>query len=108
MVKFELAEVVQGSGSSIGKWVILGKARASLLSEKDKVIKVLADVVLDHDRAAGRTFGYLTLNGTQILDVALSGEGAVLNSPQTFIFSFGGFNPRFVEHLPSDFPCWPG
>ena len=104
LVKFELAVVVQGSGFSIGKWVILGKARASLPSEKDKVIKVLADVILDHDRAAQRTFGYLTLNGTQILDAALSGEGAVLSNPQTFIFSLGGFNPRFVEQLPSDFP----
>ncbi|MGZ4525402.1 MAG: DUF6603 domain-containing protein [Mycobacterium sp.] len=104
LVKFELAVVVQGSGWSIGKWVVLGKARASLPSEKDKVVKVQADVILDHDNAAHRTFGYLTLNGTQILDAALSGEGAVLRNPQTFLFSLGGFNPRFVEQLPSDFP----
>jgi hypothetical protein len=104
LVRFELAVIVQGAGLSIGKWVILGKARASLPSEKDKVIKVLADVILDHDNVAHRTFGYLTLNGTQILDAALSGEGALLRNPQTFLFSLGGFNPRFVEQLPSDFP----
>jgi hypothetical protein len=100
----ELAVIYQ-SGHT--RWVVLGKGRAFAPTEKNPILKVIVDFVGDYDGAAKRAFAYLSLNGTKLADITISGEAALLcewSTPGTFVLSIGGFNTRYQPLVPSEFP----
>jgi hypothetical protein len=89
------------------RWVVLGKGRAFAPTEKNPILKVMVDFVGDYDGGAKRAFAYLSLNGTKLADITISGEAALLcewSTPSTFLLSIGGFNTRYQPLVPSDFP----
>lgn len=105
LIRIEVAVIVTLPGFS--KWVLLGKVRAFCPTEDNPVLKVIVDLVGDYDGAAKRAFAYLTLNGTKLAELTLSGEAAMLwtwGDNGTFLISFGGFNERYLPLVPPIFP----
>jgi hypothetical protein len=100
----ELAVIYQAGNT---RWVVLGKGRAFAPTEKNPILKVIVDFVGDYDGGAKRAFAYLSLNGTKLADITISGDAALLTewgSPSTFLLSIGGFNTRYQPLVPSEFP----
>lgn len=104
LVRLELGVVYQWPQA---KLVIFGKARSFFPTEKNPISKLQLDLLGDFDFDQKRAFAYATLNDSKLASLSITGEAAMLcywGDNGTFLFSIGGFNPRFQSQVPSEFP----
>ena len=84
---------------------ILGKVTSKLPHKDNPMIQINVGILGALDLVNGKAEVYGSLYDSKILDFALSGDMAMAaswGSEKNFIFSIGGFNPRFDP--PSNFP----